>query len=107
MSPDKNEKAKPKEVFLNRNKELSKGCSGEPGSRDGGIENRDSRAKCCYPIFKLEKLRQKSNRRDFANDRQISCVLFGHSNVGDRHIVAAPKKQDREDYTTREHVANF
>ena len=75
MSPDKNEKAKPKEVFLNRNKELSKGCSEEPGSRDGGIENRDSRAKCCYPIFKLEKLRQKSNRREFANDRQITCVL--------------------------------
>lgn len=32
---------------------------------------------------------------------------IGHSNVGARHIVAAPKKQDREDYTTREHVANF
>lgn len=32
---------------------------------------------------------------------------IGHSNVGDRHIVAAPKKQDREDYTTRKHVANF
>lgn len=32
---------------------------------------------------------------------------IGHSNVGDRHIVSAPKKQDREDYTTRRHVANF
>lgn len=32
---------------------------------------------------------------------------IGHSNVGDRHIVADPKKQDREDYTTRRHVANF
>lgn len=32
---------------------------------------------------------------------------FGHSNVGDRDIVAATKKQDREDYTSREHVANF
>ena len=74
-STDENEKVKPKEVFLNRNKELSKACSGEPGSRDGGIENRDSGAKCRYPIFKLEKLRQKSNRREFANDRQITCVL--------------------------------
>lgn len=75
MSTDKNEKVKPKEIFLNRNKELSKACSGEPGSRDGGLENRDSGAKCRYPIFKLEKLRQKSNRREFANDRQITCVL--------------------------------
>lgn len=106
-STDENEKVKPKEVFLNRNKELSKACSGEPGSRDGGIENWDSGAKCCYPIFKLEKLRQKSNRREFANDRQITCVLIGHSNVSDRHIVAATKKQDCEDYTSREHVANF
>lgn len=32
---------------------------------------------------------------------------IGHSNVGHRHIVAATKKQDREDYTSREHVANF
>lgn len=32
---------------------------------------------------------------------------FGHSNVGDRPIVAATKKQDREDNTSREHVANF
>lgn len=32
---------------------------------------------------------------------------IGHSNVGDRHIVAATKKQDCEDYTSREHVANF
>lgn len=32
---------------------------------------------------------------------------IGRSNVGDRHIVAALKKQDREDYTTRRHVANF
>ncbi len=32
---------------------------------------------------------------------------IGHSNVGDRHIVATTKKQDREDYTSREYVANF
>lgn len=32
---------------------------------------------------------------------------IGHSNVSDRHIVAATKKQDCEDYTSREHVANF
>lgn len=32
---------------------------------------------------------------------------IGHSNVGDRHIVVATKKQDCEDYTSREHVANF
>lgn len=32
---------------------------------------------------------------------------IGHSNVGDRHIVSAPKKQDREDYTTRRPLRIF
>lgn len=107
MSTNKNEKVKPQEIFLNRNKELSKACSGEPGSRDGGLENRDSGAKCRYPIFKLENYGRNQIDGNLRMTVKSYAFSIGHSNVGDRHIVSAPKKQDREDYTTRRHVANF
>ena len=67
-------------------------------------------------IRELSAVIRYSNLKNFGRN-QIDGTLrmtvkshafsFGHSNVGDRPIVAATKKQDCEDYTSREHVANF
>lgn len=107
MSTDKNEKVKPKEIFLNRNKELSKACSGEPGSRAAALKIgiREQSAVIRYSNLKNYGRNQiDGNLRMTVKSHAFS---IGHLNVGDRHIVAATKKQDCEDYTSREHVANF
>lgn len=106
-STDENEKVKPKEVFLNRNIELSKECSGEPGSRDGGIENRDSGQSAVILFSKLKNYGRNQIDGNLRMTVKSHAFSIGHSNVSDRHIVAATKKQDCEDYTSREHVANF
>ena len=106
-STDENEKVKPKEGFLNRNKELSKACSGEPGSRDGGIRI-GIRAQSA--VIRFSNLKNYGRNQIDGNLRmtvESHAFSIGHSNVIDRHIVAATKKQDCEDYTSREHVANF
>lgn len=55
----------------------------EPGSRNGGLENRDSGAKCRYPIFKLENygrnqidgnLRMTVKSHAFSIDIRMSAI---------------------------------